>query len=134
MVFEGLATGAITLDIAKTYGATSDQAEQARVFEQTGNGCYAPNADSIRRMVLSGTVRGNDPRARLIGCEAYLAAGGRIERELFDDQDSEAWADVALLEQLAQARLEEQAQALAAAEGVAWRGSSRRSRPMSAET
>ena len=120
VVFEALATGAITLDIAKAYGATSDSAEQARVFEQTGNGSYAPNADSIRRMVLSGTVRGNDPRARLIGREAYLAAGGRIERELFDDQDSEAWADVALLEQLAQARMEEQAQALAATEGLAW--------------
>ena len=120
VVFEALATGAITLDIAKAFGATSDQAQQARVFEQTGTGCYAPNADSIRRMVLSGTVRGNDPRARLVGREEYLAAGGRIERELFDDQDSEAWADVALLEQLAQARMEQHAQQLAAAQGVAW--------------
>lgn len=120
VVFEALAAGAITLDIAKAYGATSDQTEQTRVFEHTGNGCYAPNADSIRRMVLSGTVRGNDPRARLVGREEYLAAGGRIERELFDDQDSEAWADVALLEKLAQARMEEQAQQLAAAQGVAW--------------
>ena len=120
VVFEALAAGAITLDIAKAFGATADQAQQARVFEQTGTGCYAPNADSIRRMVLSGTVRGNDPRARLVGREEYLAAGGRIERELFDDQDSEAWADVALLEQLAQAKMEEQAQALAASEGLAW--------------
>jgi ParB family chromosome partitioning protein len=55
-----------------------------------------PIPDSIRRMVLSGTVRGSDPRARLVGRDAYLAAGGRIERELFDDDDSESWADVAL--------------------------------------
>jgi ParB family chromosome partitioning protein len=81
---------------------------------------YAPNPDSIRRMVLAGTVRGNDPRARLVGRDAYLAAGGRIERELFDNDDSEAWADVALLENLASAKMDEQAKALAAEQGLAW--------------
>jgi ParB family chromosome partitioning protein len=101
VVFAALAAGEITLDIAKAYGATSDQAIQARVLEQVGSVYYAPNPDSIRRVVLSDTVRGNDPRARLVDREAYLAAGGRIERELFDDQDGEAWADAALLESLA---------------------------------
>ena len=120
VVFEALASGAITLDLAKAYGATSDQAIQARVFEQVSTGYYAPNPDSIRRMVLSGTVRGSDPRARLVGRDAYLAAGGRIERELFDDEDSEVWADVALLEELAAAKMAEQAEALAAEQGLAW--------------
>ena len=120
LVFEALASGEISLDLAKAYGATSDQAIQARVFEQVSTGYYAPNPDSIRRMVLSGTVRGSDPRARLVGRDAYLAAGGRIERELFDDEDSEAWADVALLEELAVTKMAEQAQALAAEQGLAW--------------
>ncbi len=120
VVFEALAAGELTLDIAKAYGATSDQAAQARVFEELSSGYYAPNTDSIRRMVLNGTVRGNDPRARLVGREVYVEAGGRIERELFDDEDSEAWADVALLENLATAKMEQQAKALAEAEGLAW--------------
>jgi len=120
VVFEALASGQITLDIAKAFGATSDQDIQARVFEQVSSAYYAPNPDSIRRMVLSGTVRGSDPRARLVGREAYIAAGGRIERELFDNDDSESWADVALLESLAAAKMEDQAKALAAAEGLAW--------------
>ena len=77
VVFEALAAGEITLDLAKAYGATSDQAIQTQVFEQVSSAYYAPNPDSIRRMVLSGTVRGNDPRARLVGRDAYLAAGGR---------------------------------------------------------
>lgn len=119
-VFEALASGDITLDLAKAYGATSDQAIQARVFEQVSTGYYAPNPDSIRRMVLSGTVRGSDPRARLVGRDAYLAAGGVIERELFDDEDSEAWTDVALLEELAAAKMDEQAKVLAAEQGLAW--------------
>ena len=120
VVFEALASGEITLDIAKAFGATSDQDIQARVFEQVSSAYYAPNPDSIRRMVLSGTVRGSDPRARLVGRDAYIAAGGRIERELFDDDDSESWVDVALLENLAAAKMEEQAKAIAAEQGLAW--------------
>lgn len=120
VVFDALASGEITLDMAKAFGATSDQEVQARVFEQISSAYYAPTPDSIRRMVLSGTVRGSDPRARLVGRDAYVAAGGRIERELFDDDDSESWADVALLESLAQARMEERAAAFAAEQGLAW--------------
>lgn len=120
VVFEALASGQITLDIAKAFGATSDQDIQARVFEQVSSAYYAPNPDSIRRLVLSGTVRGSDPRARLVGRDAYIAAGGRIERELFDNDDSESWVDVALLESLATAKMEEQAKALAAEQGLAW--------------
>ena len=120
VVFEALASGTITLDLAKAFGATSDQEIQARVYEQVSSAYYAPTADSIRRMVLTGTVKGSDPRARLVGRDAYLAAGGRIERELFDDDDSESWADVALLEMLAAAKMEEQAKVLAAEQGLAW--------------
>ena len=120
VVFEALASGQITLDIAKAFGATSDQDIQTRVFDQVSSGYYAPNPDSVRRMVLSGTVRGSDPRARLVGRDAYIAAGGRIERELFDNDDSESWVDVALLENLAAANMEEQAKALAAEQGLAW--------------
>jgi ParB family chromosome partitioning protein len=57
VVFEALAAGEITLDIAKAFGATSSQEIQARVFEQASSAYYAPSPDSIRRMVLSGTVR-----------------------------------------------------------------------------
>lgn len=119
-VFDALAAGEITLELAKAYGATSDQEIQARVFEQASSGYYAPSPDSIRRMVLSGTVRGSDPRARLVGRDAYIDAGGRIERELFDDEDSEAWVDVAILETLASAKMEETAKAIATEEGLAW--------------
>ncbi len=120
VVFEALAAGEITLDLAKAFGATSDQEIQTRVYEQVAASYYAMNPDNVRRMVLSGTVRGSDPRARLVGREAYLAAGGRIERELFDDEDSEAWAEVALLESLAEVAMNERAKALAAEHGLAW--------------
>jgi NAD(P)-dependent dehydrogenase (short-subunit alcohol dehydrogenase family) len=59
-------------------------------------------------MVLTGTVRGSDPRAKLVGRDAYLAGGGRIERELFDNADTESWVDVTLLESLAAGKMEEE--------------------------
>lgn len=120
VVFEALAAGEITLDMAKAYGATSDQAIQARVYDEVVQSCYRASPDSIRRMVLNSTVRGSDPRAKLVGKDAYLAAGGRVDRELFDDEENESWLDVALLENLANARMEEAATALAAEQGLAW--------------
>tara|TARA_Y100000815_G_scaffold15371_1_gene13503 strand:- start:1482 stop:2861 length:1380 start_codon:yes stop_codon:yes gene_type:complete len=71
-------------------------------------------------MVLDATVRGSDPRAVLVGRDAYIAAGGRIERELFDDDASESWIDVALLEDLAHKAMEEAAGKAALEFGLAW--------------
>lgn len=120
VIFEALAAGEITLDMAKAYGATSDQAIQARVYDEVVQSCYRTSPDSIRRMVLNSTVRGSDPRAKLVGKDAYLAAGGRVDRELFDDEENESWLDVALLENLANAKMEEAAAVLAAEQGLAW--------------
>jgi ParB family chromosome partitioning protein len=119
-VFAALAEGAITLEMAKAYGATSDVERQAQVFEELSGAWYPATADTIRRMVLNATVRGSDPRAVLVGREAYLAAGGRIERELFDDDESESWIDIALLEDLAGRAMAEAAEAKAAEVGLAW--------------
>lgn len=120
VVFDALAAGDITLDMAKAYGATSDQDIQTRVFEEVNTSYYRATADSIRRMVLNSTVRGSDPRAKLVGKDAYLAAGGRVDRELFDDEENESWLDVALLENLATAKMEETAASIANEQGLAW--------------
>lgn len=119
-VFAALAEGTITLDMAKAYGATSDVDRQARVFGELNEAWYEATPDTIRRMVLNATVRGSDPRAVLVGRDAYLAAGGRIERELFDDDESESWIDIALLEDLAGKAMTEAAEAKAAETGLAW--------------
>ena len=119
-VFEALAEGAITLDMAKAYGAISDIERQAHVYAELQDAWYQVTPDTIRRMVLDATVRGSDPRAVLVGRDAYLAAGGRIERELFDDEASESWIDVALLEDLAQKAMDDAAKRVAEEHGLAW--------------
>ena len=119
-VFEALAEGTITLDMAKAYGAISDVERQAHVYADLQDAWYQITPDTIRRMVLDATVRGSDPRAILVGRDAYLAAGGRIERELFDDDASESWIDVALLEDLAHKAMEQAASKTAQEYGLAW--------------
>src|SRR5690606_24223359 len=119
-VFEALAEGTITLDMAKAYGAISDIERQAHVYAELQDAWYQITPDTIRRMVLDATVRGSDPRAVLVGRDAYLAAGGRIERELFDDDASESWIDIALLEDPAHKDMEEAAEKTALEYGLAW--------------
>lgn len=120
VVFEALGRGDITLDIAKAYATTPDQERQAYVFEQMANSYNGAHPDSIRRMMTQATVAASDPRARFIGEDAYVAAGGRIERDLFADDASTCWLDIALLERLASEKLETVAAATAEDTGLAW--------------
>jgi len=119
VVFEALGAGEITLDMAKAYAATSDRERQAWVFEQlSGYGTQYP--DSVRRMMTQATVAASDRRAVLVGEDAYLAVGGRIERDLFDEEGTARWLDVALLERLATEKMEALAAAAQAETGLAF--------------
>lgn len=119
-IFEALGAGEISLDVAKAYAASGDRDRQSWVFAQL-QGSYSGNhPDSIRRMMTQASVSATDRRAILVGAEAYVAAGGRIERDLFDEASGERWLDVPLLEQLATEKMEGLAHAKAAELGIAW--------------
>jgi ParB family chromosome partitioning protein len=120
VVFEALGAGEISLDVAKAYAATPDAERQAYVFDQASQSYMANHPDSIRRMMTQATIGAGDRRARFVGEEAYVAAGGRIERDLFADADEARWLDVALLERLAFEKMEALAQVIAAEQGLAF--------------
>jgi ParB family transcriptional regulator, chromosome partitioning protein len=120
IVFEALGAGEITLDVAKAYAATPDRERQAFVFEQMSRSYMAQHPDGIRRMMTQATASASDRRARFVGEEAYVAAGGRIERDLFSDEDGARWLDIALLERLATEKLEALAAEQAASSGLAF--------------
>jgi len=120
VVFEALGAGEITLDVAKAYAATPDQERQEYVFNEMGRGYGYAHPDSIRRMMTQATASATDRRARLVGEEAYLAAGGRIERDLFADDAATRWLDVAILERLACEKMETLAAEAATEAGIAW--------------
>jgi len=120
VVFEALGAGEISLDVAKAYAATPDQERQAYVFEQMSRGYGAAYPDSIRRMMTQATASASDRRARLVGEEAYVAAGGRIERDLFAEHSASRWLDIAILERLACEKMEALAAEAAAETGLGW--------------
>ena len=119
-VFEALAAGEITLGVAQAYAVTTDVDRQTRVFAQMKTSYYGDNPDNIRRAILNGTVKANDAKARFVGREAYVAAGGRIEGDLFATEGDENWIDVDLIETLAASKLEAAAAELARAQGLAF--------------
>jgi ParB family chromosome partitioning protein len=120
VVFDALGAGEITLDVAKAYAATPDRERQAFVFEQASRSYMGQHPDSIRRMMTQATVSASDRRARFVGEDAYVAAGGRIERDLFSDEDGARWLDIALLERLATEKMEALAKERTASSGLAF--------------
>jgi ParB family chromosome partitioning protein len=119
-VFEALAAGEISLGVAQAYAVTADTDRQARVYAQMKTAYYGSQPDNIRRALLNGTVKANDAKARFIGRDAYLGAGGRIEGDLFATEEEENWVDVDLLEDLAAKKLEAAAAELAMTQGYAF--------------
>ncbi|ODU19790.1 MAG: chromosome partitioning protein ParB [Sphingomonas sp. SCN 67-18] len=117
-VFEALAEGRITLDMAKAYATTADQAKQTRVFEQYGNYSYT-TPDQVRRAIAGDALKATDPIAQLVGEDAYVAAGGTIERELFSEK-GDRWSDPEIAQGLAAAIMEAEAKRLGEEQGLAW--------------
>ena len=120
MVFEALGAGEIGLEVAKAYAVTADVERQAEVFAQAARSYMANHPDSIRRMMTEATVSASDRRALFVGEEAYVAAGGRIERDLFAEAGEARLLDGALLERLAVEKLEGLAAVAAAEHGLAF--------------
>lgn len=106
-IFDALAEGKITLDIAKAYASTGSHERQLMVWKSYGTSSYY-NADSIRRVIANETLRANDPIALLVGAEAYEAAGGSVDRDLFSN-DGDRWINPEIAQNLAAAMMEAEA-------------------------
>jgi len=108
----------MTLDQLMAFTVSSDHERQEQVFERLQHS-YDKQPYAIRRMLTEGAVRASDKRARFIGVEAYLEAGGTIMRDLFQGDDGGWLQDVALVDMMVAERLKEDA-ATIASEGWKW--------------
>ena len=117
-IFTALAERRISLDLAKAYASTSSQERQLMVWQAYGNQSYQ-SADSIRRIIANETMKSSEPIARFVGEDAYVAAGGKVESDLFSD-DGDRWIDPGIAQTLAAAKLEAEAQRLGEEQGLAW--------------
>lgn len=118
-VFEALRNGEISLSVAIAYASNSDHARQAEVFELLRDGYYSANVNEIRRQLAEDTYNASDPKALLVGRDAYIAAGGRIDPDLFTDSTTERWIDGTILNRLAAEKLVIAAEAVREREGFA---------------
>lgn len=109
--------GELTLDHMMAFAVSDDQAEQERIWKELPE--WNRDPDDIRAALTGEAMRGDHPVVRFVGMEAYVAAGGAVLRDLFDDEDGGYVTDRVLLFRLAEEQLEGIA-ATVKAEGWKW--------------
>ncbi len=117
-VFDALAAGDMTMEVAKAYAATPDQAKQLGVFEEVGKSWLATNAHEIRKRILGQSIPASHPVALLVGEPRYVEAGGRIERDLYTAAESAEWLDGDLAQKLAAELMQDAAARIAEQTGI----------------
>ncbi len=119
-IFAALEEGKITLDVAKAYATTPNHERQMLVWNELSNSWQGNQADSIRLMITHSAVRSSSPMAKLASEADYLAAGGRIERDLFTEDGGETWIDAEIAQRIAGEKLQAFATQIAETSGYAW--------------
>ncbi|GBQ91182.1 ParB-like domain-containing protein [Acetobacter nitrogenifigens DSM 23921 = NBRC 105050] len=92
------------LDQVIAFSISDDPARQEQIWEIL-SGSHNREPYLIRRMLTEKTVRASDVRARFVGLDAYVAAGGHVMRDLFEADDGGWLNDPALLDRLVMDRL-----------------------------
>ena len=107
--------GDLDLDTVQAFAMTADPARQRAVYEELRTGHVRPSPWQVRRRLAEGRVPGAAALARFVGVEAYEAAGGVLDRDLFADDEGEGlwFDDPKLLADLAMQRLRVAADELA---------------------
>lgn len=114
-VRDALRDGDIDLDTAKAF-TLGDVAAQEAIL--AGTPARQLSSYLVRRQLTSELDTGASYLVRLVGRDAYVEAGGAIREDLFDETQT-IFEDRALLTRLADAKLQERAEALKA-DGWAW--------------
>ncbi|MDQ1980272.1 ParB/RepB/Spo0J family partition protein [Cronobacter sakazakii] len=120
-LLDALAKDELTLEQCQALVLEDDQARQVQIREslkqQYGNMPFP--AALIKSRIVEKEIPSSSPLFRFVGAEAYQAAGHALRTDLFS-MDDEGYADRAVVESLALARLEEEAKRIQQGEGWAW--------------
>lgn len=107
----------ITLEHVMAFTVCDDQTAQLECWQSLPE--WNRKARTIRDTLMAEHVDGDDTRVRFVGMDAYVAAGGPVLRDLFDDEHQGYLTDIALLDRLVADKLEREAEAVRA-EGWKW--------------
>lgn len=117
-LLEVYAEDGMTLEQLMAFTVSEDHARQEQVWEAIRNG-WQKEPYHIRRLLTETTVRASDKRALFVGIDAYVAAGGSVLRDLFQQDDGGWLQDPVLLDRLVGEKLKAEAETIAA-EGWKW--------------
>jgi ParB family chromosome partitioning protein len=107
----------ITLDQLMAFTVNGDHKRQEQVWNSLPEWSREPW--NIKRQLTQNTVPASDRRVLFVGIEAYEAAGGDVQRDLFTEDRGGWLRDVGLLDRLVGEKLKAEA-AKIAAEGWKW--------------
>ena len=94
VLLEAYRADEIDLDTLMAFAVTTDHARQSAVWAAVSQQGYRPGAWQIKRLLTEDRVPATSAIARFVGLEAYEAAGGRIDRDLFAEEDERGiWFD-----------------------------------------
>ena len=108
---------AMTLDQLMAFTVSDDHAAQEAAWFEAPD--WQRSAHAIRQTLTAAHVKANDRRARFVTVAAYAEAGGAVIADLFRTESDGYLTDPALLDRLANEKLEREADAMRQ-EGWKW--------------
>jgi ParB family chromosome partitioning protein len=109
--------GGMSLEQLTAFTVTDDHAKQEQVWTELPP--FNRTRHAIVNALRQGEVSTDDRRAVFVGIAAYEAAGGKLARDLFDEEGGGYLTDAELLNRLVRAKLQTLAQQVLA-EGWKW--------------
>lgn len=105
------------LDQLMAFTVSNDHAAQEKIWAELP--AWNRHPATIRRLLTHTHIEANDRRARFVGIDVYVGAGGEVLRDLFEPEHGGYLTDPELLDRLLAEKLEHEAAALRA-EGWKW--------------
>ena len=115
---DAYAEESMTLDMLMAFTVNHDHERQEQVWEAVHHS-YNRQPWHIRQLLTESTIAASDKRARFVGIDAYVAAGGAVLRDLFEDDNGGWLQDPTLLHRLVSEKLTTVAEEIAS-EGWRW--------------
>jgi len=117
-LLDGFRAGELELGQVMALASCADQDRQLAIWKSLPD--YQRNDQQIRRRIGEDQISVADPRVKIVGLDAYLAAGGAVDADLFSEKgDAQFLTDTGLLEMMLAEKVEAQAEQIRA-EGWAW--------------
>lgn len=105
VIIEAFRADKLTLEQVMGFTVSDNHAEQEQVFADISAWHYPAERARIVQLLTHEKMKTTDYRFRFVGEETYIAAGGAITRDLFDERDTGYAEDSALVLRLATERL-----------------------------